>query len=120
MATRESKRKLFTWRNVLIALLVLFILAYIGSRWAVHRWGPGLRQSAIEMLQDRFQSDVDLKDFDVSIWPSVSVHGTGLVLRHEGRTDVPPLFTIEEFWAEAPIRGLLKRPWRINRIRLRA
>ena len=72
MATRESKRKLFTWRNVLIALLVLFILAYIGSRWAVHRWGPGLRQSAIEMLQDRFQSDVDLKDFDVSIWPSVS------------------------------------------------
>ncbi len=120
MATRESKRKLFTWRNVLIALLVLFILAYIGSRWAVHRWGPGLRQSAIEMLQDRFQSDVDLKDFDVSIWPSVSIHGTGLVLRHEGRTDVPPLFTIEEFWAEAPIRGLLKRPWRINRIRLRA
>ena len=119
MASSKSNQRWFTWRNFAIAFLLLLLIGYLSSRWAVHRWGPGLRQAAIEMLEDRFQSDVDLKDFDVSIWPVVRLHGTGLVLRHEGRTDVPPLFSIPEFWAEAPIRGIWSRPWHINRIRLR-
>jgi hypothetical protein len=119
MATRAIRRRFLNWRTLGAAVLLLLILAYIASRWLAHRWGPGLREAAIEMLEDRFHSDVDLKSFDVSVWPSVRIHGTGLVLRHEGRTDVPPLFSIEEFWADAPIRGMLKRPWRIRRIRLR-
>ena len=41
------------------------------------------------------------------------------MLRHEGRTDVPPLISIAEFSAEAGILGLLGKPWKIDQVKLK-
>ena len=48
-----------------------------------------------------------------------AIEGTGLVLRHEGRTDVPPLISIAEFSAQAGILGLLGKPWKIEQVKLK-
>src|SRR6476661_1670431 len=71
------------------------------------------------MLRNRFDSDVELRDLQVTLFPQLAVHGAGLILRHHGRTDVPPLIAIERFSAAGNWSGLLGRPWHLNKIHLR-
>jgi hypothetical protein len=71
------------------------------------------------LLEEKFHGDVQLADFRVYVYPSIHVEGSGVVLRHEGRTDVPPLISIREFTAEAGLLGFLHKPWKIDRIQLK-
>lgn len=79
---------------------------------------PQLRTRLTASLGERFNSQVDLKSLHVSVFPRVRVTGRGLVLRHQGRTDVPPLVAIEEFSADATLLGLLARPLRLKDVHL--
>lgn len=79
---------------------------------------PGLRVRLTEALGERFGSDVELASLRVSLLPRLRVSSDGVVLRHKGRTDVPPLITIASFSAEASLRGLLGRPLRLSRVRV--
>jgi hypothetical protein len=79
---------------------------------------PHLRRQVEEALADRFDSQVELKSFRVSVFPHVGIHGESLVLRHKGRTDVPPLISIKAFSAGAGLWGLLRKPLRIHEARL--
>ena len=71
------------------------------------------------MLSEKFHAGVELKDFHVYLFPGARIEGSGLVLRHESRTDVPPLISIAEFSAEAGILGLLGKPWKIGQVKLK-
>jgi len=71
------------------------------------------------MLGEKFHAEVELKDFHVYLFPGVRIEGSGLALRHEGRTDVPPLISIGEFSAQAGILGLLWKPWKIQQVKLK-
>jgi hypothetical protein len=73
----------------------------------------------VEMLSEKFHANVELKEFHVYLFPGARIEGSGLALRHEGRTDVPPLISIQEFSAEAGILGLLGRPWKIGQVKLK-
>ena len=86
----------------------------------IHLSNPYLRKKAVEMLGEKFHAEVELKDFHVYLFPGVRIEGSGLVLRHEGRTDVPPLISIGEFSAQAGIMGLLWKPWKIRQIKLKS
>jgi hypothetical protein len=79
---------------------------------------PGLRARLTDALGERFGSDVELSSLRVSLLPRLRVSSDGVVLRHKGRTDVPPLITIASFSAEASLRGLLGRPLRLSRVRV--
>jgi hypothetical protein len=79
---------------------------------------PGLRGRLTAALSERFDSDVQLESLRVSVLPSLRVTGSGLALRHRGRTDVPPLIEIASFSAEASLFGLIGRPVRLQRIHL--
>jgi uncharacterized protein involved in outer membrane biogenesis len=79
---------------------------------------PGLRARLTQALGERFDSDVELASLHVSLLPRLRVSSDGVVLRHKGRTDVPPLITIASFSAEASLRGLLGRPLRLTRVRV--
>jgi len=105
--------------RVAIVLLVLFCLIGATLLWAAHRLNPWMRQQAINMLEDRFDSEAEIQDLQVSLSPSISVHGTGLTLRHHGRTDVPPLIVIPEFWASESWRVFLGKPWHLQTVKLR-
>ena len=86
------------------ALVALTIAAAAGSRTAT------LRRLVVETLADRLASDVELSAFSVDFFPVVTVRGEGLVVRHGGRRDVPPLVSIDAFVVEGGLLGLLKRP----------
>jgi hypothetical protein len=91
-------------------LVVLAIVAGAGSRTET------LRQLVTETLADRLESEIELGAFSVDTFPTVTIRGTGLVVRHRGRTDVPPLVSIESFKVDGGILGLLSRPRRFRNV----
>ena len=107
-----------TRRRILIALLIVVVLgSAILFRWAAHAT-PTVRDAVVDALNARFESQVDLQSLDVSVYPDPGVSGRGLVLRHNGRTDVPPLIALDSFDATASLRGLLAKPIRLKDVTL--
>ena len=75
-------------------------------------------QRLVLVLKERFESEIELKSFQLSVFPRVSASGEGLVFRHKGRTDVPPLICVKRFSAETNLWGLLGVTKRIRSVRL--
>lgn len=93
-------------------LVLLWIAVAIGSRSSV------LRDALVDVLSAQLDSQVELQAFSVSVFPTLSIQGQGLRLRHKGRTDVPPLIEIRSFSATGGIWGLLRRPRRVRTVTL--
>ena len=93
-------------------LVTLAIIAGTGSRTAT------LRQLVIDTLADRLDSEVQLESFGVDTFPTVHVTGGGLVIRHKGRRDVPPLVSVRSFTLDGGLVGLLSRPRRFRTVTL--
>jgi hypothetical protein len=102
---------------IVISLVVIAVVAVIVT--GIHLSNPYLHKKVVEMLGAKFHADVELKEFHVYLFPGARIEGSGLVLRHEGRTDVPPMISIGEFSAEARITGLLWKPWKIGQVKLK-
>ncbi len=114
----ESNAKLVS-KTLLIAIS-LVVIAVVGVIvTGIHVSNPYLHKKVVEMLGEKFHADVELKDFHVYLFPGARIEGSGLELRHEGRTDVPPMISIGEFSAEAGILGLLGKPWKIGQVKLK-
>lgn len=96
-----------------VALVVLAIAAAATSRTET------LRQLVISTLSERLDSDIELQAFSVDAFPTVSIRGEGLVVRHRGRTDVPPLLSIGSFSVEGGVVGLIRRPRRFRAVHVR-
>jgi hypothetical protein len=80
---------------------------------------PYIREQAIQYLKQRFESEVELAGLHVSVPSGAAFHlatrgkvalarleGDGLVLRHKGRTDVPPMFQLRHFSATVDLQTL--------------
>lgn len=102
---------------LLTATLLLVVGSAVFLAWAM-RATPYVRDRVLEALNERFASQVALESLDVSVLPRPRVTGTGLRLRHKGRTDVPPLISIDSFDASADIRGLLGTPLHLGTVAL--
>jgi uncharacterized protein involved in outer membrane biogenesis len=100
-------------------IFLIAIAATVVTVAGIHLSNPYLRKKVVEMLSEKFHADVELKDFHVYLFPGARIQGSGLVLRHESRTDVPPLISVAEFSAEAGILGLLGKPWNIQQVKLK-
>jgi hypothetical protein len=77
-----------------------------------------LKQRIIALLSDELESEVSIQTLEGRVFPRVSVSGGGVVIRHKGRTDVPPLLTIEHFEIRGSMRDLLRRPRHVGEVRL--
>jgi hypothetical protein len=75
-----------------------------------------LRPATVSLLEDRFDSAVELGSLRVTMVPTLSVRGEGLTLRKKGRTDLPPLIAIRAFTIAGNVRDLWNR--RIDRVHL--
>ncbi len=95
-------------------LVVLTIIAALGSRT------EPLRKLVVATLQDRLDSDVDLKAFSVDLFPSVTVRGDGLTLRLRNLSDpsIPPFIQIERFTVHCGLFDLMRRPRRFKHVTL--
>ena len=97
-------------------LIGLVIVAQILAR----RLDPYIRQQAILYLQKRFESEVELASLRVRL-PNASplklllnrgrgalvrVEGDGVLLRHKGRRDIPPMFVMKKFTCDVDLGTL--------------
>jgi hypothetical protein len=102
-------------------LLIIFALVIaLGAMllWAATRVTPHVRDLVTSALNDRFDSQVELASLDVDVFPRPELSGSGLAVRWEGRTDVPPLVQIGEFAASADFFGLIGTPVRLRSVEL--
>jgi hypothetical protein len=79
---------------------------------------PRFKQNVLDVLGRHFGGNAELRALHVSFFPWPQVTGEGLVLRHRGRTDIPPLIAVDSFAASAGWIGMLNRPRRVDRIEL--
>ena len=109
-ALRRRRARLVVFTLILILGAILLSIAT--------RMTPHVRQRAIVALNERFKSDVDLGSLQISVFPRPEILGTGLVLRHKGRTDVAPLITIGSYSASAGLWGLISSPLHLKTVEL--
>ena len=65
-----------------------------------------VRERMQKVLATHFASTVEFSDFDVTMFPRMHVTITGLVLRHKGRTDIPPLIEVKTVSMYAQLAGI--------------
>jgi len=104
-------------RGLLLAAAVLGVL-FVGTILTVPILVPLSREWVVRLVSERFKSDVELESLSASLFPRISATGTKLVVRHKGRTDVPPLISIRKVSIEANLFGLLRRPKHVRRVTL--
>jgi hypothetical protein len=68
-----------------------------------------LRSRVVATLADRLDSEVELGELTLHLFPRLHVVGTGLAIHHKGRRDVPPLISAEKFTVDADLVGLWRR-----------
>lgn len=77
-----------------------------------------LRSRVENVLRIHFESDIEFVDFSASLFPRVHVTITGLVLRHKGRTDIPPLIEVSKVSMDAEMASLVRAQPHIAFVRL--
>ncbi len=98
-----------------LSTLVLSLVVLFSFRGAIQNL---VRHRTEAYLRARFQSDVEFKDFQVWVRPSVHVVVNGLALHHKGRTDVPPLIEIRRVSFDTNLPGILGEKVNIHSVRL--
>ena len=112
--SRSRRQK---WRRALaIVGLLLAATTVVIYMYAERMVEAQLRPATIALLEERFDSKVELKSLRVRFAPTLSIRGEGLVLRHQGRTDIPPLIAARVFTIAASPAELWAR--RIDRVHL--
>lgn len=97
---------------------------WIAASIIARRFEPYIRQQAIDYLRTGFESEVELNSLRVTM-PEVSalrllmtggrgalasVKGEGLILRHKGRRDLPPMFAIKRFNFDIDLGTVFRTP----------
>lgn len=109
-------RKALIW-SAFLALAASAVLIFI------HGVARGLRQAAHRRTElyfkSHFRSTVQISDFRVlALYPRVRVALGGVVLRHEGRPDVPPLMEIRRATFDTRFWSILSRRPVLNAVSL--
>jgi hypothetical protein len=100
---------------VLAALGAVFIIVGLVALKSLPRVA---RQIVIADLQQRFRSTIEIGQIEVTGLFPPRIMATGILLRYQGRTDVPPLMTVKRLTASASLSGAWTRRWRVNSLRL--
>lgn len=117
MTFTSRLRRQWPW---LLGLLLLAVVSAVAAGIVARRYvATELRARAIAVLEERLESQVELADLDVSVGAVIALRGTGLVIRHHRRTDVPPLVRVGEFRARAAWFDLVATPRRLRSVELR-
>ena len=102
-----SKPRFTGWKRWLLAAFAVLAFLVIAGGLGLYIYSPRLKDDVKKQLEDRFASTAEIQDFRLSIFPSPSVELGGLVFRHHGRTDVPPLIEAKRVRASAGWLALL-------------
>ena len=104
---------------MLLALLGILAAIAITALLSIPIRSDTLKARVIALLTEELESEVTIETLEGRVFPRVSVSGTGVVIRQKGRTDVPPLITIDEFEIRGSLRDLMQQPRHVSEVRLR-
>jgi uncharacterized protein involved in outer membrane biogenesis len=113
-----TRRKRILVLVALIAIVAVAIVIGVALSMVPIR-SDALKDKVIALLSDQLESEVTIESLEGRVFPRVSVSGRGVVIRHKGRTDVPPLISIDEFEIRGSLRDLMQQPRRVGEVRLR-
>jgi hypothetical protein len=117
MSTPEGLRT--RWLRIVLYIAAIgFVIVVAVGTVLVFRFQPVARSYFISTLQKRYQSDVELGNLQISLYPVVRASGDNLVFWFKGRHDLPPLVQIRRFSFEAGFVNFFRNPKHINRLRL--
>jgi len=94
---------------ILTGLAAGLVIAIVMFAAAVPLSSGLLRHRIVKTLSSRLNSDVELGDLHMRLFPRMTATGFGLIIRQRRRTDVPPLITIKQFTVDADLVGLLRK-----------
>jgi hypothetical protein len=103
------------WTFILGFVFLLPLLTFYGLGPRIH---ARVLDRAQKALQTHFASNVEFSSFDVSFYPRVRVTIRHLVLRHHGRTDIPPLIQVRAVTMTSNLVDLLRAKPRITFVEL--
>jgi len=104
---RMKHKRRVVWSLVgLSAALVIFIALFFAT---VPFSSKTLRHRIVATLSARLNSDVELGDLDLRVFPRLRAHGSKLIIRERGRNDLPPLISIDAFHVDADLHGLIRK-----------
>ncbi|MGA2719606.1 MAG: hypothetical protein ABSF78_11635, partial [Candidatus Acidiferrales bacterium] len=92
--------------SIVIVGLLLAVGAIVGFYALAPEFHRIARTRTEDYLQARFKSSVEFADFHVSVYPRIHLVIDGLIMRHEGRTDIPPLIQISTITIDANFASL--------------
>lgn len=101
--------RLGRWKYPFIAAVAVLGGLLVLAAIAVPFSADTLKAKVVEALAAKLDSTVELGDFNARVFPALHIDGTNLVIRHHGRTDVPPLISIKSFSVDAGLFPLLRR-----------
>jgi AsmA-like C-terminal region len=114
---KNMTRRTRIW--VVAAILGIAAAVVIAVMLSIPIRSETLKARIIALLTEELESEVTVEALEGRIFPRVSVSGRGVVIRHKGRTDVPPLIAIDEFEIRGSLRDLMQQPRRVAEVRLR-
>jgi hypothetical protein len=116
MAVPAARKFLLALAASFLTLLILLLaVAAAKKRSAELR----TRDWIVRLLEQKFQSNVELGDFHVRVFPLMTVSGEGLSLHYWATPQAPPLIRIEKFSFSLGLFGVFRAPRRIERIKLK-
>ncbi len=96
-------------RKLLIALLCIIVALSVGSTIALYYVRDSLKEKITSTLRENFESDVQIGDFQIVVFPHIFATAHNIVLRDRESGDLPPLITIQDFTLSASLLNLLRR-----------
>ncbi len=110
---RILKRPLL-WASLGLAGLVIVLAAMFTA--AVPLSSDILRHRIVRALAEELDSDVELGDLRLRIFPGLRADGFDLRIRRRGMAAYPPLISIKSFHVDANLVGLLRK--HVDRVQL--
>jgi hypothetical protein len=110
--TRRTRLTLLGGAVLVVGTILLAALFSIPIR------SDTLKERVIALLSEELESEVTIDRLEGRVFPRVAISGKGITIRHKGRTDVPPLITIEQFEIYGSLRDLMRHPRRVAEVRL--
>lgn len=101
-----------------IAIVAVVIALFFWGRWYIRGLSGRARDRAIAALKERFDADVELKSLTITLFPTPSVSGDDLYIRHRNWPANHPLLGIRRFSANASLWDLVYQRDRIDVLRL--
>jgi hypothetical protein len=106
-ARRRVKKRPWFWPFVSLVGLIVVLGAMFTA--AVPLSSDTMRHRIVVYLSKKLDSDVELGDLHLRVFPRLRVEGADLRVRRRGMGDYPPLIAIKSFHVEANLMGIYRK-----------